>query len=406
MSKSGWSLSEVFQNYLTRHFAQYARITLGTTEPTLVLFDGHRSHISLTLTKWIKAHNVILFVLPPHTSHLTQPLDVSVFGPFKAMYNKECQTYMKNNPGLTITKYQVAELTSRPYMKSLTPENLTAAFRKTGIYPFDSQVISDSQVAPAVIYQSQQTEQPDAKSYETNPPEDTLHVQDHGELSQSSPDLHEPSQPTHGLHEVTQSALDQDPPETTCKHDTNATFFQQRTITSAVKNRTKRKFVPPFLTGNLLKKSVTDILHEQATKKKLLLAKPKSSKHEKAPKKKQPSSTKTQSNTIKTSKIVIVDESRPSTSGLNKTGGPIELFSNEDISTCSSDDISESEEDKCCVCNAFQPEEVRKCHSIIFVKWAKCDYCTHWTHLQFCSYVRVIRMGSEFRCPHCLSHTQ
>ena len=154
MSKSGWSSSEAFQNYLTRNFAQYARITRGTTEPTLVLFDRHRSHISLTLTEWAKAHNVILFVLPPHTSHLTQTLDVGVFGPFKAMYNKECQTYMKNNPGLTITKYQVAELTSRPYMKSLTPENLTAAFCKTGIYPFDSQVISDSQVAPAVIYQS------------------------------------------------------------------------------------------------------------------------------------------------------------------------------------------------------------------------------------------------------------
>ena len=218
-------------------------------------------------------------------------------------------------------------------------------------------VISDSQVAPAVIYQSQQTEQPDAISSETESHEETLHIQDHGELSQSSPDLHEPK-PTHGLHEVTQSALDQDPPETTCKHDTNATFFQQRTITSAVKSRTKRKFVPPFLTGNLLKKSVTDILHEQATKKKLLSAKSKSSKHEKAPKKMQPSSTKTQSNTIKTSKTVIVDESCPSTSGLNKTGGPIELFSNEDISTCSSDDISESEEDKCCVCNGFSQKKL------------------------------------------------
>ena len=53
-----------------------------------------------------------------------------------------------------------------------------------------------------------------------------------------------------------------------------------------------------------------------------------------------------------------MDESHPSTSGLNKTGGPIELFSNEDISTCSSDDISESEEDKCCVCNAFQPKKL------------------------------------------------
>ena len=60
---------------------------------------------------------MIHFVLPPHTSHVTQPLDVGVFGPFKAdvgvfgpfkaMYNKECHTYMymKNNPGQTISKY-------------------------------------------------------------------------------------------------------------------------------------------------------------------------------------------------------------------------------------------------------------------------------------------------------------
>ena len=93
MSKRGWSSSEVFQNYLTRHFAQYASITRGTTEPTLVLFDGHRSHISSTLTEWAK-HTMFLFVLPHHTSHLTQPLDVGAFGPFKAMYNKECQTYI------------------------------------------------------------------------------------------------------------------------------------------------------------------------------------------------------------------------------------------------------------------------------------------------------------------------
>ena len=117
MSKSGWSSSSVFQNYLTKHFVKYAYISsVAPAEPTLVMYDGDRSHISLTWTDWARAHNLILFVLPPNTSHVTQTLDVGVFGPFKAMYNKECHTYMKNNPGQIISKYQVAEFTARPYL--------------------------------------------------------------------------------------------------------------------------------------------------------------------------------------------------------------------------------------------------------------------------------------------------
>ena len=37
----------------------------------------------------------------------------------------------------------------------------------------------------------------------------------------------------------------------------------------------------------------------------------------------------------------------------------------------------------------------------IFVKWAKCDFCDHWTHLTFCSQVKILRRDSVFRCPHC-----
>ena len=104
MSKSGWSNSEVFQSYLNKHCLKYSNVSTGSpTEPTLVLYDGHRSLVSLTLTNWARRNNIILFVLPPHTSHLTQPLDVGIFGPFKSMYNKKCQDYMKHNPGLSIT---------------------------------------------------------------------------------------------------------------------------------------------------------------------------------------------------------------------------------------------------------------------------------------------------------------
>jgi hypothetical protein len=51
------------------------------------------------------------------TSHLTQPLDVGAFGPLKSMYSKECQMYLQKHPGINITKYEIAELTRRPYIR-------------------------------------------------------------------------------------------------------------------------------------------------------------------------------------------------------------------------------------------------------------------------------------------------
>jgi hypothetical protein len=85
MSENGWSNRAIFEKYLTTHFSVTCNvgITDGQNQDSIpILFDGHRSHINLTLANWAKQH-IILFVLPPHTSHLTQPLDGGVFGPLK-----------------------------------------------------------------------------------------------------------------------------------------------------------------------------------------------------------------------------------------------------------------------------------------------------------------------------------
>jgi hypothetical protein len=54
----------------------------------LLIFDGHKSHISVDLIDWAKEQKIILFILPAHTSHILQPLDVACFGPFQKIYNK------------------------------------------------------------------------------------------------------------------------------------------------------------------------------------------------------------------------------------------------------------------------------------------------------------------------------
>ena len=92
---------------------------------------------------------------------------------------------------------------------------------------------------------------------------------------------------------------------------------------------------------------------------------------------------------------------QPSTSGINKYGKPIDLVSEE--GTESDIDSEIDDEEKCCVCNKWEPDELKECIYASLVSWGRCDFCSHWTHLKTCSEVRVLRRDSVFRCPHCLT---
>ena len=98
MSESGWSNTEIFSQYMQEHLIKYL------PEPSedsyvLVIYDGHKSHVSLPLMEWAKVNHIILFVLPPHCSHLLQPLDVSCYGPFEVAWNAACHNYLRESGG-------------------------------------------------------------------------------------------------------------------------------------------------------------------------------------------------------------------------------------------------------------------------------------------------------------------
>ncbi|KAJ8028012.1 Pogo transposable element with KRAB domain [Holothuria leucospilota] len=153
MTRSGWSNGEVFMDYIQNHITKYMP-SRSDNDHVLFLYDGHKSHISLPLIEFALTQKIILFVLPPHTSHILQPLDVSVFGPLKRCFHSECQRYMHQNPGERITRYQVGQLISRAYQKSFTSQNLISAFRKTGVFPFNPTTVDKDNFLPAEFLQS------------------------------------------------------------------------------------------------------------------------------------------------------------------------------------------------------------------------------------------------------------
>ena len=149
VSDSGWSNSAIFGQFLSDHFLQFVPVDDG--KPVILMMDGHKSHISIGLVEWAQERNIVLFILPAHTSHILQPLDVGCFGPLQVIYDNLCHKFMRDNHS-TITRYNVCALASNAYTKAMTPENLQKAFSKTGIFPLNKSCIPPELLKPSEVF--------------------------------------------------------------------------------------------------------------------------------------------------------------------------------------------------------------------------------------------------------------
>jgi hypothetical protein len=56
---------------------------------------------------------------------------------------------MAKQRGQIITRYEIAALSGKAYLKSMTPSNIISAFKKCGIFPFDSSVVPEELLFPS-----------------------------------------------------------------------------------------------------------------------------------------------------------------------------------------------------------------------------------------------------------------
>lgn len=89
VSDNGWTNDEMGV-YFIKHFDTWTKSrTTGTYR--LLILDGHGSHATPESELYCKENNIITECLPPHTSHILQPLDVACFSPLKAAYGQLIQ---------------------------------------------------------------------------------------------------------------------------------------------------------------------------------------------------------------------------------------------------------------------------------------------------------------------------
>ena len=126
LSENGWMDQGLFDMWFRGIFLRYS----PAARPLLLLLDGHSSHYCPETIHLAASQKVVLFTLPPNSTHLTQPLDRGVFGPLKVAWRQVCHEFLIDNPGQTVNHRVFSRLLAEAYMRAMTVKNIIAGFRK------------------------------------------------------------------------------------------------------------------------------------------------------------------------------------------------------------------------------------------------------------------------------------
>lgn len=82
VTDKGWMTEAAFLLWFKNTFLKCV-----TQFPCVLIYDGHLSHVGVELIETAIDNQVSIIKLPPHTSHLLQPLDVAVFRGLKSRWD-------------------------------------------------------------------------------------------------------------------------------------------------------------------------------------------------------------------------------------------------------------------------------------------------------------------------------
>ena len=147
-SESGWVDSELFLSWMNKVFLGFA----VPQRPVMLLVDGHKSHLTLELIDLARKKNVILFCLPPHTTHVLQPLDVAVFKSFKDQFFKSARALSFSKQNFVVSKRDFAAVVKKPFEKEFSMLSIKAGFLKAGTYPFNPNAVDPAKMKSSEFY--------------------------------------------------------------------------------------------------------------------------------------------------------------------------------------------------------------------------------------------------------------
>eukprot|EP00171_Calliarthron_tuberculosum_P021386 IDg21386t1 len=123
-----------------RAFVDRVKHLTANGRKVLLVYDGYRAHMTLRCLNILKDGNLEAYAIPAHTSGTTQPLDVTVFGPFKKAINDFLSRMSRRSLGRTeaaskVSLYDMCRAFTAAYNLAFSWANIVAGFEKTGLWP-------------------------------------------------------------------------------------------------------------------------------------------------------------------------------------------------------------------------------------------------------------------------------
>lgn len=145
-SPNGWTDGELAAEWIVEDFDRQTK-EKAAGETRVLLMDGHSSHYTLELLEFARSNNIIILGYPPHCTHALQGLDVVCFARMKEAWKEEIRKFEELHG--KVTKGDFTEVFGKAFLIAFTEPTIRAAFEKTGVYPFNPEVITAEQLKPS-----------------------------------------------------------------------------------------------------------------------------------------------------------------------------------------------------------------------------------------------------------------
>jgi hypothetical protein len=144
-SKNGWTSNRIAQEWLLKVFVPDTRPKEGGAR--ILIMDGHGSHVTVDFLWSCKQYNIQLVFLPPHSSHVLQPLDLSCFSPVKTRYRAQIAQLATLDDSAPVKKARFIDCYHFAREEGLTERTIRGGWSASGISPWNPEkVLSSSQL--------------------------------------------------------------------------------------------------------------------------------------------------------------------------------------------------------------------------------------------------------------------
>jgi 4-hydroxybenzoate polyprenyltransferase len=131
---NGWTNNAVAVEWLKKIFIPQTQPD-DPSEYRLLILDGHGSHTSDDFMWLCFQHRIRIVYLPPHCSHVLQPLDLGVFSSLKTAYRKSLSNLATWSDSTIVGKRNFLEYYRRARLTALVYQNILSGWKATGLWP-------------------------------------------------------------------------------------------------------------------------------------------------------------------------------------------------------------------------------------------------------------------------------